>query len=285
MRLASLGFGGWGDVLSIAKLSLGQEAYYEQQVAVGLDDYYAGRGESPGLWAGSGTDGLGLVGVVEDGGLGTLLRGVDPVRGELLRAPVRERRLTVRTLDVESGEWREEEKRLAPVSGYDLVFSCPKSVSLLHALTDDERVRSQISDAHESAWHAALGYLEREACIVRRGHGGAAREYGEGFIAAAFRHRTSRAQDPHLHTHVIVANMARTDDGEWRALDGEAILRTYRLAAGYLYEAQLRHELTHRLGLNWTEPVKGMAEFARVARGGDPGVLDQASSSSPASAR
>ena len=49
-------------MLSVAKLTLGQEAYYEQQVARGLDDYYAGRGESPGLWAGSGSVGLGLVG-------------------------------------------------------------------------------------------------------------------------------------------------------------------------------------------------------------------------------
>jgi conjugative relaxase-like TrwC/TraI family protein len=251
-------------VLSVAKLTLGQEAYYEQQVARGLDDYYAGRGESPGIWAGSGAAGLGLVGVVDDDHLGTLLRGVNPVSKATLRASVRERTITVRTLDVESGEWREEPKRLAPVSGYDLVFSCPKSVSLLHALTEDERVRREISEAHETAWQAALSYLEREACVVRRGHGGAVREHGSGFVAAAFRHRTSRAQDPHLHTHVIVANMARTEDGEWRALDGEAILKTYRLAAGYLYEAQLRHELGRRLGLAWTVPVKGMAELERV---------------------
>ena len=99
-------------------------------------------------------------------------------------------------LDVESGEWREEPKRLAPVSGYDLVFSCPKSVSLLHALTDDEAVRREISEAHESAWQAALGYLEREACVVRRGHGGAVREHGDGFVAAAFRHRTSPGAGP-----------------------------------------------------------------------------------------
>jgi conjugative relaxase-like TrwC/TraI family protein len=264
MRLVLLPFEGGVVVLSVAKLALGQEGYYEQQVAVGLDDYYAGRGESPGMWAGSGASGLGLVGVVEDGGLGTLLRGVDPATGKELRAPVRERMITVRTLDVESGEWREEPKRLAPVPGYDLVFSCPKSVSLLHALTHDERVRREVSEAHESAWQEAIGYLEREACIVRRGHGGAGREHGQGFVAAAFRHRTSRAQDPHLHTHVIVANMAGTADGEWRALDGEAILRTYRLAAGYLYEAQLRHELTRRLGLEWTEPVKGMGELVRV---------------------
>jgi AAA domain/TrwC relaxase len=99
---------------------------------------------------------------------------------------------------------------------------------------------------------------------VRRGRGGAIREHGEGFVAAAFRHRTSRAQDPHLHTHVIVANLARSADGAWRALDGEAILRTYRLAAGYLYEAHLRHELSASLGVRWTEPVKGMAEIEGV---------------------
>jgi conjugative relaxase-like TrwC/TraI family protein len=264
LRLASIGFWGGVGMLSVAKLTLGQEAYYEQQVAGGLDDYYAGRGESPGLWAGSGASGLGLVGVVEDGALGTLLRGVDPASGKVLRAPVRERIITVRALDLETGEWRDELKRLAPVSGYDLVFSCPKSVSLLHALTGDERVRRAISEAHDSAWQAALGYLESEACLVRRGKGGLMREPAGGFVAAAFRHRASRAQDPHLHTHVIVANMAAADDGEWRALDGEAILRTYRLAAGYLYEAHLRHELTIRLGLEWTEPVKGMGELARV---------------------
>ncbi len=251
-------------MLSVAKLTLGQEAYYERQVAGGLDDYYAGRGESPGIWAGTGSAALGLVGVVEDGDLGTLLRGVNPADEKRLRAPVRARTITHRRLNVETGEWREEPQQLNPVSGYDLVFSCPKSVSLLHALTDEESVRREISEAHEKAWQSALAYFEREACIVRRGKGGTIREHGEGFVAAAFRHRTSRAQDPHLHTHVVVANMTRTAAGEWRALDGEAILKTYRLAAGYLYEAHLRHELTRRLGLEWTEPAKGMGELVDV---------------------
>ncbi|HEX5172588.1 MAG TPA: MobF family relaxase [Gaiellaceae bacterium] len=250
----------------MAKLTLGQEAYYEQQVARGVDDYYAGRGESPGIWAGSGSATLGLVGVVGDGHLGTLLRGVNPASSERLRAPVRERTITVRTLDLDTGEWREEPKQLKPVSGFDLVFSCPKSVSLLHALTDDEQVRREIGEAHEASWQAALAYLEREACIVRRGKGGAIREHSAGFVAATFRHRTSRAQDPHLHTHAVVANIARTGDGEWHALDGEAILKTYRLAAGYLYEANLRHELTLRLGVEWTQPVKGMGELVRVPK-------------------
>ena len=264
MRLAACRFRIGAGVLSVAKLTVGQEAYYEQQVAAGLDDYYAGRGESPGIWAGRGAELLGLGGVVEEGDLGTLLRGTNPASAARLRTPVRERTITVRVLDRQNGEWREERKRLAPVSGFDLVFSCPKSVSIVHALTDDERVRREISEAHEASWQAALGYLEREACVVRRGRAGAVREHGEGFVAAAFRHRTSRAQDPHLHTHVIVANLARSDDGEWRALDGEAILRTYRLAAGYLYEANLRHELARRLGVGWMEPFKGMAELEGV---------------------
>jgi conjugative relaxase-like TrwC/TraI family protein len=251
-------------VLSVAKLALGQEAYYEQQVALGLDDYYAGRGESPGLWVGSGAKAIELVGTVEEGALSVLLSGLSPADGQRLRAPARQRTITARTLDEATGIWRDEPKTLAPVAGYDLVFSCPKSVSLLHALTGDEDVRRAISDAHEASWQAALSYLEAEACVVRRGRGGAIRECGEGFVAAAFRHRTSRAQDPHLHTHVIVANLARSPDGAWRALDGEAILRTYRLAAGYLYESHLRHELTASLGVRWTEPVKGMAEIEGV---------------------
>ena len=41
-------------VLSVAKLTPGQERYYERSVAAGLDDYYAGRGESPGVWTGRG---------------------------------------------------------------------------------------------------------------------------------------------------------------------------------------------------------------------------------------
>jgi hypothetical protein len=49
MRLRLSGVAVGGGLLSVAKLTLGQEAYYERQVARGLDDYYAGRGESPGI--------------------------------------------------------------------------------------------------------------------------------------------------------------------------------------------------------------------------------------------
>ena len=65
-------------MLSIAKLTPGQEGYYERSVAAGLDDYYAGRGESPGVWTGRGASALELEGVVHEGELGRLIRGLHP---------------------------------------------------------------------------------------------------------------------------------------------------------------------------------------------------------------
>ncbi|MEJ7792413.1 MAG: MobF family relaxase [Gaiellaceae bacterium] len=253
--------------MSVAKLTPGQEGYYERSVAAGIDDYYAGRGESPGVWAGRGALALGLEGALEDGQLGAMIRGEHPeTRDRLRRRHPRARRITIERIDPASGERRLEQKTLRPVAAFDLVFSVPKSVSLLHALGGEE-TRRAVNEAHSVAWRAALAYLEDEACVVRKGTGGIAREHGDGFVAAAYQHRTSRAQDPHLHTHLIIANMAhRPSDGKWRALDGEAILKTYRLAAGYLYEAQLRHELSRSLGVEWATPLKGWAELAGVPR-------------------
>src|SRR3954454_145516 len=255
-----------GGVLSIAKLTPGQEGYYERSVAAGLDDYYAGNGESPGVWTGRGARELELEGLVHEGELGRLIRGIHPHTEKQLRTHPKARVITIERIDPLTDERSIEAKKLAPVAGFDLVFSPPKSVSLLHALGDED-TRRVIGEAHLEAWQAALGYLEDEACVTRRGKNGVAREHGEGFVAAAYQHRTSRAQDPHLHTHVIVANMAQSpSDEKWRALDGEAILKTYRLAAGYLYEAHLRAELSRSLGVEWDTPRKGWSELKRVPR-------------------
>ena len=137
-------------MLSVAKLAPGQEAYYERSVAGGLDDYYAGQGESPGLWVGRGAGELGLLGAVEKGQLGRVIDGVDPLSGNRLRTHPKPRTITIERLDSETGEWRKGAKELRPVAGYDLVFSAPKSVSLLHGLAD-EATRFEINQAQASA--------------------------------------------------------------------------------------------------------------------------------------
>ncbi|HTT93547.1 MAG TPA: MobF family relaxase [Solirubrobacterales bacterium] len=102
--------------------------------------------------------------------------------------------------------------------------------------------------------------MERAACWTRRGHGGREFVHGDGFIAAAYLHRSSRAGDPQLHTHVLVANATRGPDGRWTRLYHPAIY-DHAKTAGYIYEAGLRHELTRRLGVRWQEVTNGIAEI------------------------
>jgi conjugative relaxase-like TrwC/TraI family protein len=227
-----------GGVLSIGKLAAGQQSYYLNAVAAGVEDYYTGSGEAPGRWIGNGSDELGLRGRVDDDDLHAVLSGLDPRSGALIGRANRK------------------------LPGFDATFSAPKSASLLFALGSTE-VSRQVRDAHDAAVAAALGYLERQACVVRRGHNGTEQGAGSGFVAAAFRHRTSRAGDPQLHTHALIANAARGGDGRWGALDGR-LLYLHRMVAGFLYQAQLRHELTKRLGVRWQPVRKGLSEIDGV---------------------
>ncbi len=223
-------------MLNIGKLGAGRASYY-LSLATGAEDYYTGHGEAPGRWFGHGADVLGLDGTVDADDLTAILEG---------RRPGSDERLT-RT----------------KVPGFDLTFRAPKSVSVLYALGDPDSVTAAV-EAHEAAVDAAIGYLEREACVTRRRVDGEITGFtGEGFVAAGFRHRTSRAGDPTLHTHVLVANLTRTPDGRWGALDGRPIYR-HALTAGYLYQAQLRAELTRRLGVEWEPVTNGYADIDGV---------------------
>ena len=206
-------------MLSIGKLAGGAEGYYLRAVASGVEDYYLGSGEAPGRWVGAGSVRLGLAGVVSPEQLRAVLDGRDPATGKSLL-------------------WVRRPDRLP---GLDLTFSAPKSVSLLFAL-GDEQLSALVRRAHDAAVAQALGYLEREAGEVRRGKDGRDRLPGGGFVAAAFRHRTSRAGDPQLHTHVLVANMTRGSDGRWSALDGRQLYLQAK-TAGTLYQAALRDQL------------------------------------------
>ena len=227
-------------MLSIGKLGQGQESYYLESVAQGIEDYYTGAGEAPGRWTGSAARELGMDGEVDDDALGAALGGANPKTGDQLT-----------------------KQRTGPrVPGFDLTFSAPKSVSLMFGLGGRD-VSRQAREAHDRAVDAALDYVERHAAVARRGHGGVELVPGNGFVAAAFRHRTSRAGDPQLHTHVLVANMTRGPDGRWSALDGRR-LYAHAKTAGYLYQAQLRAELVRRLGIEWGPVRNGMAEIADV---------------------
>jgi conjugative relaxase-like TrwC/TraI family protein len=149
------------------------------------------------------------------------------------------------------------------VAGFALTFSPPKTVSVLWAL-GDAAVSSAVLCAHEAAVEEALAFLEDHAAFTRRGHGGILQVDTDGLVAASFVHRTSRASDPQLHTHVLVANKVRAKDGHWLALDARELF-CHQKAAGMLYKAALRAELTARCGVSWTfVDDNGIAEIEGV---------------------
>ncbi|MGH9226324.1 MAG: MobF family relaxase [Acidimicrobiales bacterium] len=151
--------------------------------------------------------------------------------------------------------------------GYDATFSAPKSVSVLWALGDRHDARAVLA-AHEEAVEGAIDYLERHACRVRRGgiHGRGVRfEPGGGIVGAAFRHHTSRAGDPQLHSHVLVANASVGPDDRWTGIDSKG-LYAHAKSATALYQALLRRRLVETLGLRFVVSGDGTGDIDGIPR-------------------
>lgn len=165
--------------MTITKLK-GAE-YLISSVADGMEDYYMGAGEAPGVWRGKWAAELGLEGVVSAEDLRALVNGFDPDSGMDLLAGRRER--TVRAIDV--------------------TLSCPKSVSVLWAFGSSE-TSSVVSIAVVQATEAALAFLEERAAFARQQQGGVRRRVAtDGFAIATFAHRTSWAGGPADCTPIV----------------------------------------------------------------------------------
>jgi hypothetical protein len=74
--------------LGVSPLRVGQEAYWLNQIAHDRCEYYSGKGESPGWWAGALAERTGLTGVAEDEAVQRLFAGQDPLTGEQRVAPL-----------------------------------------------------------------------------------------------------------------------------------------------------------------------------------------------------
>lgn len=151
-------------------------------------------------------------------------------------------------------------KRRHAVAGYDLTFSIPKSASVLWGVADGG-TQALIAEAHHAAVVDALDFLEREVLATRVGakgpKGAVAQVEVTGAIAAAFDHYDSRANDPHLHTHVVISNKVKTvRDGQWCAVDG-APLHAWVVALSELHEASFSDHLTRTLGVGWERRPRG----------------------------
>ncbi|MDR2105596.1 MAG: relaxase domain-containing protein [Deferribacteraceae bacterium] len=151
-----------------------------------------------------------------------LIKGRDPRNGNLL---------------VKAGI--NDDKESAHRPGIDLAFSAPKSVSIAALHLGDER----IVDCHDTAVNKALAYVQDNLIQYRRTMNYKTDTFqSKNMIAACFTHGTSRANDPQLHTHAIVENITRCNDGKFRAISNELILRHQKLINS-IYQNELAIEL------------------------------------------
>lgn len=212
-------------------------------VGSGVGPYYLRQG--PGVWVGAGRGQLNLEGTVEGGDLRAVLRGHDPASRRFLP------------------EVRAARRR----AGWDLVFSAPKSLSLLAATdagTPPGGGASQIAAAHRDAVGDALVlFEERHLHITRSGAPGGS-VASRGAIAARFDHAGNAGGEPHLHSHLMLANLAMDQDGRWWSV-GSWWLARRELDA--IYVLGLRHHLeVSGVHLDWRVRADGLVDVAGVPR-------------------
>jgi len=212
-------------------------AYYIEA----LPSYYLDTDEPPGRWHGIGAERLGLIGTVVDEDFLDVMAGLHPCSGG---APLG------RTYGEKS------------VRGFDVTSSAPKSVSTMFALGGDV-IRDEVLAAHDAAVEAQLRWIENHAHTRFRINGEVAVVDAHGIVAATFRQHTSRALDPQLHTHLVIANRVLAPDGRWLALDARTLKMDQRTLSA-IYHAALRVEMTSRLGVSWRPVVNGIAEIDRI---------------------
>ncbi len=200
--------------------------YFEEHLCVG--EYYDEGQRVAGQWFGLGAKRLGLTSRVAAEAFLRLCENQHPTLGETLTQ-------RLNTTRVKEAGGNAANRRIF----YDFTFSPPKSVSVAALVAADDR----ILEAHAYAVRSALKEFEAFATTrVRIGKADDDRPTGS-FVAAMFTHDTSRALDPHLHTHCIVFNSTfDAVENRWKALQNYELLRARKFAENVYY-----HELARKL--------------------------------------
>lgn len=221
--------------------------------ASGAVAYYTHPGTPPGRWMGSAVPSLGLT------------VGEEATREQAERLFSRfAHPLTGTPLGVPPRQLHEARAQESPeqVSGFDLTFSIPKSVSVIWGVADPE-TQAAIMSAHHDAVTRALTWFEAAVASTRSGRAGVAAASVRGVIAIGYDHFETRDGDPHLHTHVALANRVRRDfDGKWLTLDGRPVYRS-TVAMSELHENALLDLLHERLGMAFVERARPDARSRR----------------------
>ena len=150
-----------------------------------------------------------------------------------------------------SGKLNQNAGKCTRSPGLDMTFSVDKSVSALWAIAEPE-MRAAIERLAVDAAQAALQDTVFEHCSytrVKKGGSDVGTPVPADLIAATFPHGTSRENDPQLHVHCTILNVARThQDGKYRAHHQYPVY-SWSKAAGALFRGYLAWNLQQYLGV------------------------------------
>lgn len=238
-------------MLTISKpLSAGQaQSYHSKEFTSREQNYWSQKGEIPGEWQGKLAAKFGLTGAVAAEDFARLSHGQHPQSGEQI---VRQRA----SYQYENSEGKTI-TTMEHRAGWDATFSAPKSVSLTALVGGDVRVR----EAHREAVTVALKELENYT--QARIGGNHLPETTGRFVAAKFEHDTARPVDgyvaPQLHTHAVIFNITKRDNGETRAIQPQSLFATQQFATA-IYQSELTYRL-RQLGYEITAGRSGAPEI------------------------
>jgi conjugative relaxase-like TrwC/TraI family protein len=182
----------------IQSSSAGQAKAYFSDALV-KSDYFVNDQELQGRFEGRIAERLGITGMASKESFFALCENKQPLTGQALTPRTKEERTT----------------------GYDINFHCPKSVSIIHALSKD----NHIMELFQSSVRATMNDIEADAQTRVRKNGRYADRITGELIWADFTHQTARpvddsAPDPQLHSHCFVFNVT-WDEQEKRYKAGQ----------------------------------------------------------------
>lgn len=220
-------------MLSIKVIKAGSEDYY---LDLADGDYYLKGGEPPGKWLGSGCGFFGLSGTVERDEFKRIFNGFHPRSEPGPPDPPLPKALV---------ENAGKKKRRA---GFDLTLSAPKSVSVLWSQASPE-MRQRIEELHDKAVEDTLSFAEQTVAYSRTGKAGSGQAVAVKLVAANFQHGTSRADDPQLHSHLLVMNVGVDNFDKTRSIESKPIFRN-KMLLGAIYRSHLAHSLHREFGFH-----------------------------------
>ena len=123
---------------------------------------------------------------------------------------------------------------------FDFQCSAQKSVSIMAVVMNDQR----LSEAHSECVKEALSEMEKfVSCRMRKGalHGTEKLEVTGNMIAGLYDHNVSRALDPQIHTHCVVANVTWCESEQrYKALSEYEILKAIRYCGKFYQNAMAK---------------------------------------------